>query len=229
MHWVEYYRGAEMTAYETMTLAISITAIVASIGIPLTGYLYKKLRKPRLGIYEFEHQPLVIICTPTSSQIKLSFSILCQNAQCVIRSMKARIASEHFGESPEMRWTALESIHLNWANGMGNTINLNTMTPAHPLLLEADSLTPLSACFEPRNGMEPRFWRNGRYKITIALLYGTGNKFEQSLRFSLNAEEVERLRFGAAEAVGNAGPSSESRTGNPPISFIAKNFDEDTT
>lgn len=47
-----------MTTYETTTLIISIAAIVASIGIPLTGYLYRRLRKPKLDVYEFEHQLL---------------------------------------------------------------------------------------------------------------------------------------------------------------------------
>lgn len=213
-----------MTVYETMTLVISIIAVVTSIGIPLTGYLYRKFQKPRLKIYEFEHQPLTIICTRASSQIKLSFSVSCQNARCVIRSIEACIASESSGESTELYWTTLEPIHMNWANGMGSTINLNTMTLAHPLLLEAESLTPLSVHFEPCGEMTPQSWLSGRYRLTVKLFYDADKNFEQSFRFSLNAEEAARLHLSAMRL---ASPSCE-QTKDPHLAFITKNFDEGT-
>lgn len=210
-----------MTVYETMTLVISIAAIVTSIGIPLTGYLHKRIQRPKLGIYEFEHQPLTIICTPASSRIKLSFSVSCQNARCVIRSIEVRIVSESFAESVEMRWATLEPIHMNWANGMGNTVNLNTMTLAHPLLLEAESLTPLSVHFESRDKMTPQFWRSGRYRLTIRLFYDVDKNFEQSFYFSLDTEEAARLHLGVATST----CSSDAQTGSPSFAFITKDFD----
>lgn len=50
----------------------------------------------------------------------------------------------------KMRWVIINPIHLNWANGMGNIINLNTVTHVHPLLIiAANTIAPLSVDFEP--------------------------------------------------------------------------------
>lgn len=212
-----------MTVYETMTLVISIVAIVTSIAIPLAGYLYKRFQRPKLGIYEFEHQPLTIICTPANSQIRLNFSVSCQNTRCVIRSIEMRVASGGFTESAKMRWTALEPIHMNWANGMGNTVNLNTMTLAHPLLLEAESLTPLSVYFGPCDKTTPQFWSDGRYKLTIKLFYDADKDFERSFYFNLSTDEAERLRLGAASLAS----SSCEQAGDRHLVFITKDFDRD--
>ena len=214
-----------MTTYETTTLIISIAAIVASIGIPLTGYLYRRLQKPKLDIYEFEHQPLTIIRTPTSSQIKLDFSVLCRNARCIARSIEARIVSANADKPLKMRWTSLEPINLNWANGMGSVINLNTVTRAHPLLLEADSLTPLSVHFESSNEEPPRSWRDGYYELTIKLLYDANETFEKSYHFSLSAEEAERLQLDTAKTINSVAYPMSNQTENPPFTFVVKDFD----
>lgn len=69
-----------MTSYEILTLIISVVAIIASIGIPLAGYLHKRLQKPSLDIYEFEYQPLVLMFSTLGNRIKLNFSILCKKS-----------------------------------------------------------------------------------------------------------------------------------------------------
>lgn len=143
-----------MTSYEISTLTISIVAICASIGIPLVGFLYKKIQKPRLDIYEFEYQPLVLMFSTLGNRIKLNFSILCQKASCVIRSMEVDISSEINAKQVKMRWVIMEPIRLDWANGMGSVVNLNSMTLAHPFLIDAGTLMPLSVQFEPFDNSE---------------------------------------------------------------------------
>lgn len=138
-----------MTIYEILTLIISVVAILASIGIPLAGYLYKKLQKPSLDIYEFEYQPLVLMFSTLGNRIKFNFSILCKKASCVIRSIEVNISSEANAKQMKMRWVIMEPIHSDWANGMGSVINLNSMALAHPFLIGADTLIPLSVQFEP--------------------------------------------------------------------------------
>lgn len=142
-----------MTKYEAMTLVISVAAIITSIGIPLVGHCYRKLQKPKLDIYEFEYQPLTIMYSTSGNRIKFNFSILCQNASCVIRSIEVELLSET-NNLMKMRWATMEPTHLDWANGMGSIINLNSVTPAHPLLIDADALIPLSIQFEPVDNSE---------------------------------------------------------------------------
>lgn len=143
-----------MTRYEILTLIISIVAIIASIGIPLAGYLHKKLQKPSLDIYEFEYQPLSLMYSTLGNRIKLNFSILCKKASCVIRSIEVDIFSETNAKWMKMRWVIMEPIRLDWANGMGSVINLNSMSLAHPFLVDADTLIPLSVQFEPFDNSE---------------------------------------------------------------------------
>lgn len=143
-----------MTSYEILTLIISVVAIIASIGIPLAGYLHKRLQKPSLDIYEFEYQPLVLMFSTLGNRIKLNFSILCKKAPCVIRSIEADIFFEANAKQIKMRWVIMEPIRLDWANGMGSVINLNSMTLTHPFLIDADTLVPLSVQFEPIDNSE---------------------------------------------------------------------------
>lgn len=143
-----------MTSYEILTITISVVAIITSIGIPLIGYLYKKLQKPRLDIFEFEYQPLVLMYSTLGNRIKFNFSILCQKAPCVIRSVEIGISSESKANQIKMRWVIMEPIRLDWANSMNSVINLNSMTLAHPFHIDADTLMPLSIQFEPFDNSE---------------------------------------------------------------------------
>ncbi|WP_165055098.1 MULTISPECIES: hypothetical protein [unclassified Adlercreutzia] len=138
-----------MAKYEMLTLIISCIAIITSIAIPLAGHIYRKLQKPKLDIYEFEHQPLTVMYSTLGNRIRFNFSILCQNAPCVVRSIEAEVFHEASGELMRMRWVIMEPVRSDWANGMGSIINLNSMTPAHPLLIDANALVPLSVHFEP--------------------------------------------------------------------------------
>lgn len=143
-----------MTNYETLTLIISVVAIIASIGIPLVGYWYKRLQRPSLDIYEFEYQPLVLIYSTLGNRIKFNFSILCKKAPCVIRSIEADVFSEANDRHMKMRWAIMEPVRVDWANGMGSVINLNSMTLAHPFLIDTDTLLPFSIQFEPFDNSE---------------------------------------------------------------------------
>ena len=140
-----------MTQFETLSLIISCAAIVSSIGIPLAGYIYRKTRRPKVEIHEFEYRPLTIMYSHLGNRIRFNFSIMSKNASCVIRSIEANVCSELNGNRMEMRWVVMEPIHLDWANGMGNVINLNSLTHVHPLLVNADTMVPLSLHFEPLN------------------------------------------------------------------------------
>ena len=174
-----------MTSYEILTLIISVVAIIASIGIPLAGYLHKRLQKPSLDIYEFEYQPLVLMFSTLGNRIKLNFSILCKKASCVIRSIEADIFSEANAKQIKMRWVIMEPIRLDWANGMGSVINLNSMTLTHPFLVDADTLVPLSVQFEP---MKMSFASIlGKYQFTIAILIFFRDNYRNCVSGSVGA------------------------------------------
>lgn len=138
-----------MTQFETLSLIISCAAIVSAIGIPLAGYIYKKTRRPKVEIHEFEYRPLTIMYSQLGNRIRFNFSIMSKNASCVIRSIEANVRSELNGNRMEMRWVVMDPIRLDWANGMGSVINLNSLTHVHPLLVNADTIAPLSLHFEP--------------------------------------------------------------------------------
>ncbi len=77
-----------MTPYELGSLLVAIVAVVLSILIPLVQFLYRILRNPKLDLIPFDGRSLVLCFNESSSYAEFMFSVLCENASSLVRTIE---------------------------------------------------------------------------------------------------------------------------------------------
>lgn len=135
-----------MTSYECGSLTVAVAALLISIFIPLSQFVYAKTRRTSLRIIPFDRCPLLLQFGDSGSALTFKFSLACKGKPCIVRSIRACVKSGSLPQTTFL-WESLMPIGLNWANAGAQLIQMNTATLAHPLLLNDTSLQPLNIVF----------------------------------------------------------------------------------
>lgn len=128
-----------MTKYETLTVIISGIALLLSILIPLSSYIYNKfLKKLEINILPFDFTSL--FHNESGSYFRAKFAIECKNKPLTIKTINATIIKEQNNETYKYKWSFLESLFC-WISADPNNRAFTTQY-ATPMTLCNDSITP---------------------------------------------------------------------------------------
>ncbi len=131
-----------MTEYEKLSIIISAFAVLFSVLIPLSQFVYKKYwRRLKLNILPFDK--LTLLFNESGSYLKIKFAIDCLNQSVTVKNIKATVTKTSNNETNIFNWLFFESVQMNFVTGTYTPNTIFSTQYATPVRYPADTLNPL--------------------------------------------------------------------------------------
>jgi len=142
----------ELTQYESLSIRVSVIAIIVSVAIPLVQFIYRKMQRPVVSVIPFDVQPLILNYDRFGSYVRFCFSIQCEKQACVVKSIGFKAERLDGGSSYEAKWIQLKPIFANWMFAGPQQASISSATLVHPIKVDEGKLEPLNVEFEAHGG-----------------------------------------------------------------------------
>lgn len=144
--------GAELTQYESVSIWVSVIAILVSVAIPFIQFIYHKMRRPAVSVIPFDVQPLTLNYDRFGSYVRFCFSIQCEKQACVVKTIGFKAQRLDGGCLYEAKWIQLKPIFANWMFAGPQQASISSATLVHPIKVDEGKLEPLNVEFEACGG-----------------------------------------------------------------------------
>lgn len=137
-----------MTQYESISIWVSVSAILVSVTIPLVQFMYRKIQRPVVSVIPFDVRPLILNYDYFGSYARFCFSIQCEKQACIVKSISFRVKRLGGEYLYAAKWSQLKPIFANWMFAGPQQASISSATLVHPIKIDAGKLEPLNVEFE---------------------------------------------------------------------------------